>query len=187
MQLEKLKNLILRSESESVEFKKTTGQRTEAAKTICALLNGLGGCLIFGVSDRGELIGQQVTNKTLEDLATELRRIEPPAFPEIKTIFIEGDRKIILIRVNGEQGTYTYDGRPYLRHGSTTQMMPRSEYERRLLDSMQHIDGKTGLFLKALPFTTLMKKKFIPLLRMRFKKDAWMSLHMPTSNLFCLA
>lgn len=136
MQLEKLKNFILNGESESLEFKKTTGQRTEAAKTVCAFLNGFGGFVIFGVSDRGELGGQQVTNKTLEDLAIELRRIEPPAFPEIETIVIEEDKKIILIRVNGEQGTYTYDGRPYLRHGPTTQIMPRSEYERRLLERL---------------------------------------------------
>lgn len=31
-------------------------------------------------------------------------------------------------------GTYCYDGRPYLRHGPTTQIMPRGEYERRVLD-----------------------------------------------------
>lgn len=136
MQLEELKKIILNGESESLEFKKTTGQRTEAAKTVCALLNGIGGYVIFGVSDRGELIGQQVTNKTIEDLAIELRRIEPPAFPEIETITIEEDRKAILIHINGEQGTYTYDGRPYLRHGSTTQIMPRSEYERRLLEKL---------------------------------------------------
>ena len=65
----------------------------------------------------------------------ELRRIEPPAFPEIETISIE-DKKIIIVRVNGEKGTYTYDGRPYLRHGSTTQIMPRGEYERRLLERL---------------------------------------------------
>ena len=63
MPLEKLKELIVKGESENLEFKKTTGQRTEAAKTACALLNGQGGLVIFGVSDKGELIGQQVTNK----------------------------------------------------------------------------------------------------------------------------
>lgn len=88
MQLEKLKKLILNGESESLEFKKTTGQRTEAAKTICALLNGLGGLIIFGVSDKGEIVGQQVTAKTIEDISLELRRIEPPAFPEIETVSI---------------------------------------------------------------------------------------------------
>lgn len=136
MQLEKIRRLILSGESESLEFKKTTGQRTEGVKTVCALLNGLGGFLIFGVSDKGDLTGQQVTSKTLEDLAIELRRIEPPAFPEIETIDIESDKKLILVRVFGEQGTYTFDGRPYLRHGSTTQIMPRSEYERRLLERL---------------------------------------------------
>ena len=41
----------------------------------------LGGFLLFGVSDKGEITGQQVTAKTLEDITLELRRIEPPAFP----------------------------------------------------------------------------------------------------------
>lgn len=91
MRLEKLQKLIAKGESEDLEFKKTTGQRTEAAKTVCALLNGLGGFVIFGVSDKGETIGQQVTAKTLEDIALELRRIEPPAFPEIETVNIGND------------------------------------------------------------------------------------------------
>ena len=51
MLLEELQKLVAAGESESLEFKKTTGQRTEAAKTVCALLNGLGGFLLFGVSD----------------------------------------------------------------------------------------------------------------------------------------
>jgi ATP-dependent DNA helicase RecG len=57
MLLEELQKLVAAGESENLEFKKTTGQRTEAAKTVCALLNGLGGFLLFGVSDRGEITG----------------------------------------------------------------------------------------------------------------------------------
>lgn len=130
MLLEELQKLVAAGESENLEFKKTTGQRTEAAKTVCALLNGLGGFLLFGVSDRGEIAGQQVTAKTLEDISLELRRIEPPAFPEIETVSIGDDKAVIVIRVSGKMGTYCYDGRPYLRHGPTTQIMPRSEYEK---------------------------------------------------------
>ena len=52
MLLEELQKLVAAGESENLEFKKTTGQRIEAAKTFCALLNGLGGFLLFGVSDR---------------------------------------------------------------------------------------------------------------------------------------
>jgi len=132
MLLEELQRLILKGESERLEFKRSTGQRTEAAKTLCALLNGLGGFVVFGVTDTGELVGQTITSKTLEDIALELKRIDPPVFPEIKTISINDDKGIIIIRVHGEQGIYTFDHRPYLRHGPTTQIMPKNEYMQRL-------------------------------------------------------
>ncbi|MBA3283957.1 MAG: putative DNA binding domain-containing protein, partial [Nitrosopumilus sp.] len=133
--LEELWELVEKGESETLEFKKTTGQRTEATKTVCALLNGLGGFVLFGVSDRGEISGQQVNAKTLEDITVELRRIDPPVFPEIETIAIGSDKAVIVVRVSGKLGTYCYDGRPYIRHGPTTQIMPRNEYERRVLDN----------------------------------------------------
>lgn len=68
MIFEELQRLVVKGETEKVEFKKTTGQRTEATKTVCAFLNGLGGFVIFGVSDKREIVGQQVASKTLEDL-----------------------------------------------------------------------------------------------------------------------
>lgn len=136
MLINDLKTLISKGESESLEFKKTTGQKSEATKTVCAFLNGLGGIVVFGVENHGSLVGQNVTSKTLEDIANELKRIEPPVFPEIETVSIDGDKKAIVIRVIGERGTYTYDGRPYLRHGPTTQIMPKNEYEKRLLEGL---------------------------------------------------
>ncbi len=134
MSLDELQKLVAKGELEDLEFKKTTGQRIEATKTVCALLNGLGGFVLFGISDKGEIIGQQVTAKTLEDIAVELRRIEPPAFPEIETVSIGNDRAVIVIRILGKMGTYCYDGRPYIRHGPTTRIMPSGEYEKRILD-----------------------------------------------------
>src|SRR5262245_33955618 len=139
MQFEELKKLVSKGESVDREFKKTTGQRTEAAKTVVAMLNGNGGFVFFGVTDKGEIIGQQVSNKTLEDIAAEFRRIEPPAFPEIEIIPIKEDKKVIAIRVVGEKGTYTYDGRAYLRYGNVTQIMPKSEYEQRLIEKFHAI------------------------------------------------
>src|SRR5690606_34612848 len=119
---------------ETVEFKKSTGQRTEASKTVCAFLNGVGGFVIFGVTDRGELQGQQVTAKTLEDIALEFKKIEPPAFPDIETVAVGHDKFLILVRVSGRRGTYRFDHRPYFRYGPTTQIMPYEEYERRILE-----------------------------------------------------
>ena len=77
LQLDQLKTLVQHGESGTLEFKKTSGQRSDAAKTICAFLNGIGGTVVFGVTDKGEVVGQEITNKTLADLAIEFRRIEP--------------------------------------------------------------------------------------------------------------
>ena len=69
-------------------------------------------------------------------------------FPEIETVSIGNDKAVIVIRVSGKMGTYCYDGRPYIRHGPTTQIMPRSEYEKRVLvNSMPIDDGKMSLLL----------------------------------------
>jgi ATP-dependent DNA helicase RecG len=38
MRLEELQKIIAKGESSDLEFKKTTGQRTEAVKTVCAFL-----------------------------------------------------------------------------------------------------------------------------------------------------
>ncbi|MBW2020997.1 MAG: putative DNA binding domain-containing protein [Deltaproteobacteria bacterium] len=136
MNLQELKKLVASGESDRLEFKRSTGQRSNAAKTICAMLNGLGGFVLFGVTNGGEILGQQISNRTIEDIARELRRIEPPAFPDIETITVKEDRAVIAVRVPGGGGPYTYDGRPYFRNGPTTAIMPRDEYERRLLERL---------------------------------------------------
>ncbi len=48
--LAELKELIRSGENERLEFKKSTGQRTDAARTVCAMLNGLGGFVLFGIA-----------------------------------------------------------------------------------------------------------------------------------------
>ncbi len=131
-----LKRLVADGESEQVEFKRSTGQRTEAMKTVCAMLNGLGGFVFFGVDDRSEIIGQEVSARTLEDIANELRRIEPPAFPDIETVKLRGSKAVVALRIPGGGGPFTYDGRPYTRHGPTTRVMPSSRYQRILLERM---------------------------------------------------
>jgi ATP-dependent DNA helicase RecG len=45
-------------ESEVVEFKRSTGERREAARTICAMLNHRGGRVVFGIEPDGRIIGR---------------------------------------------------------------------------------------------------------------------------------
>lgn len=132
-----LQAIVARGESDEVEFKRSTGQRTDAAKTVCALLNGRGGFVIFGVREGGHIEGQQVSARTLEQIAGELQRIDPPAFPEIEVVPLDGGHSVIVLRVSSSSaGPFMYDGRPFIRVGATTRSMPRAEYERRLLERL---------------------------------------------------
>jgi ATP-dependent DNA helicase RecG len=91
MKLEELKALIADGESSQMEFKRSTGQRSDAAKAVCGMLNGAGGYVVFGVDDKGAIIGQHISSKTLEDISNEIRRIDPPAFPTIDTVILHGE------------------------------------------------------------------------------------------------
>lgn len=136
MNHQELTELVSAGESERIEFKKTTGQRSEAMRTVCAMLNGLGGFVLFGVTDKGKVIGQPVVTHTLGEIAAELKKIEPPAFPDVETVALPNGNSIIALRVPGGGGPYTYDGRAYVRNGPTTSTMPQRRYERLLLERM---------------------------------------------------
>ena len=63
--LDIVKRLIAEKEGGLVEFKETTGQLERGMETLCAFLNGNGGTVLFGVNDKGKIIGQDVSDKTI--------------------------------------------------------------------------------------------------------------------------
>jgi ATP-dependent DNA helicase RecG len=134
MNLPELNQLVQSGELEAVEFKKSTGQRSEAAKAVCAMLNGVGGFVLFGITSARKIVGQQVTSETLEYVHNELRRVEPAVFPDVETVALDEGASVIAVRVPSGGGPYTYDGRPYMRNGPTTIVMPQTIYERKLLE-----------------------------------------------------
>jgi len=135
--MEELEAIVAGGEQTQVEFKGSTGQRSEAARTVCGMLNGTGGFVLFGVNDRGQVVGQEMGTHTLEQVVAELRRVEPRIPLEPETVSVADGRAAIAVRVPGATGrTYTYDGRPYVRQGPTTAVMSQDEYRRRLLEEM---------------------------------------------------
>ena len=50
MTLDQIATLAATGESETLEFKETTGTRREATMTVCAFLNQRGGQVLFGVA-----------------------------------------------------------------------------------------------------------------------------------------
>ena len=142
MSFKRIKAMAAAGESETLEFKSTTGARREAAATVCAMLNQRGGHVLFGVTPQGEAAGQQVSERTIEALSAELGRIDPPAFPSIERLPINEDRELVLIDVSpGPAKPYQYRGTAYRRVGNTTVAMPTEEYNRVLLERM-HSDQR---------------------------------------------
>ena len=68
MIIDQLAALAASGESETLEFKETTGTRREATMTVCAFLNQGGGQALFGVTLDGAVVGQQVSERTIEEL-----------------------------------------------------------------------------------------------------------------------
>ena len=129
--------LAAAGESEMLEFKSTTGTRREAAATLCAMLNQRGGHVLFGITPEGAIAGQQVSERTIEELSAEVQRIDPPAFPAIERIRISDAREVIVVQTSrGSLPPYQYRGTSYRRVGNTTRAMPAEEYNRMLFERM---------------------------------------------------
>lgn len=99
MNIAELEAIVSGGESEQVEFKKTTGQKVDGTRTACAMLNGRGGFVLYGVTDVGEICGQDVTTRTLEEVAAELRKIEPQVLLDVDKVALDSGRHVVAVRV----------------------------------------------------------------------------------------
>jgi len=134
--LKQLANLVRKGESQTLEFKRSTGELREGMQTACAFLNGIGGLVLFGVRPDGAVVGQDVADKTLREIAQATDRFEPPAQINLHRIKVKAGREVVTMAVESGQDfrPFTYEGRPYERVGSTTRKMPQSRYEKVLFD-----------------------------------------------------
>ena len=141
MNIEQIASLAAFGESETLEFKERTGTRREATRTVCAFLNQDGEQVLFGVTRAGVVTGQQVSEHTIEELSSELQRIDPPAFPKVERVPVDGDREVIVVSTSqGVSRPYAYHGIAYLRVGNTTLAMSADVYNRMLFERM-HMEG----------------------------------------------
>lgn len=106
----------LGKESETLEFKKTTGEMKEAMVSMAAILNKHGvGTLYFGVKPNGDVIGQDVSESSLRDVSRAVyESIKPQIYPAIKEEVTDG-KHIIKVEFSGENAPYSAGGRYYLR------------------------------------------------------------------------
>ena len=106
-------------------------------KTVCAMLNQRGGHVLFGVSPEGKIEGQQVSDRTIEQLSAEIQNIESQVFPAVERVRVKGDREVVVISVKpGTSKPYAYKGTEYRRIGNTTVEMSREEVKQMLLEEV---------------------------------------------------
>ena len=114
--LDDIRNLINSgTETDSIEFKKTTGQLERGMETLCAFLNGTGGTVLFGVTDEGKIVGQDIAGKTKETIGEAVSRLEPNASVQVFYVSMpDSERKVIALHVENAEWnarSATRDGR----------------------------------------------------------------------------
>jgi ATP-dependent DNA helicase RecG len=142
--LDIIKQLIANTEGGQVEFKETTGQLERGMETLCAFLNGEGGTVLFGVTDKGKVIGQEVSDKTKREIAEAVNRIEPVIPISISYISLpECEKKVIAFHVDDMMlnRPFSYRGRPYMRVESVTTTMPQSRYAELIMKREECMHG----------------------------------------------
>jgi len=122
-------------ESQTTEFK--PNWQDEYLKIVCAFANTDGGELILGIDDKGNPVGLKNTKKLLEDLPNKIRN--KLGIIASVTIDTREEKEIIHIQILPSSVPISYDGKYYIRSGSTIQELKGSELSQFLLKKM----GKT--------------------------------------------
>ena len=121
-------------ENEVVELKKTTGELKEAIISIVSILNKHNsGKLYFGIKDNGEVVGQEVSSKTIRDVSKSIaENIEPKIYPKVNKIKID-DKMCILVEFEGDDIPYLAFGRAYMRVGDEDRQLSMKEIRKLIL------------------------------------------------------
>lgn len=123
-------------ESETLDFKKTTGEVDKAMDNIASMLNMHGhGTLYFGVSPDGEVTGQQISASSLDDVAKKIKdAIKPMIYPEIKKEKLD-NMDVIRVDFSGKEKPYSSFGRYYKRVFDRTEEMTPDELKRMMAET----------------------------------------------------
>lgn len=136
--IKEIETIIRRDENRILEVKKTTGEIVAGMQSGCAFLNTEGGWLLFGITpDSLKIIGQEVVDRTMQEIAREMTKFSPAIDLAAQYIDLTDnpDKKVIAIWFPAPVGytaPYTYDGRPFYKVENTTKQMPREMFDERI-------------------------------------------------------
>jgi ATP-dependent DNA helicase RecG len=115
-----LDKLIRIGEGFTTEFKTSP---SHIAREMCAFANAAGGRILIGVDDQGRKVGVKDLNRTISEIQTTARNIDPPFVLNIETV-----EDVLLVAVpSGPNKPYSANGLFYIREAANTQQMKRNQ------------------------------------------------------------
>jgi ATP-dependent DNA helicase RecG len=135
MDINKIKEIFSKGETEEVEFKKSTTQLKKGIISIVAILNKhKKGKLFLGVLDDGTIVGQDIGKNTLRDISKAIsENIEPKVYATIDEVTIE-KKQCIVVDFKGEDVPYFAYGRAYMRMSDEDLLLSKAELEKIIID-----------------------------------------------------
>ncbi len=128
--------MIIGEESETLEFKETTGEKKEAMQSIAAMLNKHGhGTVYFGVKDNGYVLGQTIEDSTKKDVSNWIfNAIYPRITPTIEVLSLERKR-VIKVSFSGRNRPYSAYKEYLTRVGVENRQMSTDELKKMIAHS----------------------------------------------------
>ena len=126
-------------ETEKLELKKSTSELKEAIISVAAILNKhQKGIIYFGIKNDGEIVGQNVSEKTLRDISQSISSdIEPKIYPKIIKTGLS-KKECIKIEFHGNEIPYYAKGRAYIRVGDENKQLSAKEIENIILNKSKN-------------------------------------------------
>lgn len=138
-------SMILGTETECIEFKKTTGELKEAMVSLASMLNKNGyGTLYFGIRDDGFIVGQQIGDRTLREISQAIANfIKPQVIPTISIEYLD-DRNVVKVVVRGTERPYSAHGRYYMRSADEDRELTPGQLQTLMLSKV-NVDSMIGI------------------------------------------
>ncbi|MEW6669283.1 MAG: ATP-binding protein [Thermodesulfobacteriota bacterium] len=120
MDEKELNKLIRIGEGYTTEFKTSP---SHIAREICAFANASGGRILIGVDDQGRKVEVKDLNRTISEIQTSARNIDPPVVLDIENV-----EDVLVVGIpSGPNKPYSANGLFYIREAANTQQMKRDQ------------------------------------------------------------
>ncbi|HZX12020.1 MAG TPA: ATP-binding protein, partial [Candidatus Nanoarchaeia archaeon] len=125
MDIKQIREIIEKGENQEVEFKESFHSSQDISKILCSLANTLGGILLLGVNDSGEIIGvKDNLDKVQQQISASNQSISPVPLLSIEVHKIEGkDIVAVIVQRSSDTLYHTFQGAIHVRVGSTTRRL----------------------------------------------------------------